>query len=285
MTTDNIPKMLQQASNSNRDLFLEVLNGVMHNGSVLAPRGQKIREIENAMIELNPIYPCMSFTDRKFNLEYAKKEWIWKLTGNRYDESIKDHAKAWADLADVDGGYNSNYGQYFFGKQNGFEWVVHELIRDKDSRRAVIPLLNADHLRTNNPDHVCTESISFRIRDDRLNMSVNMRSNDVIWGLTTDAITFCLLYRMVYVYLREFYPELGIGIYNHKADSLHIYERHWPMANAILQAGPDAYTAIEIPWPFGFQEVEILRATGGKMTLEQLSEYPIELPFYSWLVS
>lgn len=265
--------------------ILQMVHHIMNSGQTVSPRGQKILEIENGSLDLSPLYPCMSFQDRGLKLDYAKKEWIWKLSGDRFDTSISEHAGAWANLKDVDGGHNSNYGQYFFGQQNGIDWVVKELIRDKDSRRAVIPLLNSDHLRTNNPDHVCTESISFRIRDDMLNMSVNMRSNDFIWGFTNDAITFSCLYRLVYALVRPFYPDLAVGVYHHKADSLHIYERHWKMARQIATNGMEKFFQVDIPMIPEYEEAMLLIATQGKLTLEELEAKPFSTNFYRWLIS
>lgn len=280
--TDEVLATVAQGSGRS---ILQMVHHIINSGATVAPRGAKILEIEDGLLTLSPMFPCMSFEDRKINIQYAKQEWIWKLSGDRFDDSIAEHAKAWNGLKDVDGGYNSNYGQYFFGKQNGLEWVVNELIRDKDSRRAVIPMLNQDHLRTNNPDHVCTESISFRIRGDALNMSVNMRSNDFIWGFTNDAITFSCLYRMVFALLRPFYPELAVGVYCHKADSLHIYERHWPMARQIATNGMEKFTRIDIPMIEDAEEARLLIATKGKLKLEDLDKYAFSTAFYRWLIS
>lgn len=281
MSEQNLSAIAEQSGRN----ILTMIHHIMNSGREVSPRGAKIKEIEDGMLTLSPLFPCMSFEDRKMKIGYAKHEWIWKLSGDRFDDSIKNHASAWADLKDTDGGYNSNYGQYFFGQQNGFRWVVEELIRDRDSRRAVIPLLNQTHLRTNNPDHVCTESVSFRIRDGALNMSVNMRSNDFIWGFTNDAITFSCLYRLVYAALEPFYPDLQIGTYCHKADSLHIYERHWPMARQIATNGMEKWYLEEIPIISNPHEANLLIATQGKLESDDLRHYSFDTAFYHWLVS
>lgn len=267
----------------NAETFLSVFRGIMKYGHESSPRGQRIIEQEDKMFAIDPRFPIMNFEDRNVNIDYFKREWIWKLSGDRYDDSIAKYAKAWGGLKDVDGGYNSNYGQYFFGKQNGFDWVVKELIRDKDSRRAIILLLNDEHLRTNNPDHVCTFSVGFRIRDNHLNMSVNMRSNDFIWGFTNDSFTFCMLYRLVYGYLKHFYPQLKIGLYTHKADSLHIYERHWDMTNKIISGGVAKYTPLVIPFPASLTEVQYIIATGCTTTADTIDTAKFDL--YNWIKS
>lgn len=263
----------------NGSVFLKVIQAIMMNGNESSPRGQKILEIEDAKFSIDPRYPAMNFEDRKLNIDYFKKEWLWKLSADRYNDKITEHASTWSGIKDVDGGYNSNYGQYFFGPQ-GFDWVIRELIRDKDSRRAVIVLLDKGHIRTNNPDHVCTYSVSFRIRDNMLNMSVNMRSNDLIWGFTNDALTFCMLYRLVYGYLRTIYTDLRVGGYTHKADSLHIYERHWDMCNKILDGGLPKFENIYIPFPRSHAEVQYIIANGGK-----IKEPIVGYDLHNWMVS
>jgi thymidylate synthase len=275
---------------SNAIRFLQMLSDIMNDGPIVSPRGQNIRELEDYMFTINPMYPCMSFEARKFSLDYTKKEWLWKLSGDRFNKSILEHAKAWNGLADTDGGYNSNYGQYFFGHQQGFMWVLGELMRDKDSRRAMIPLANYTHLRVDNPDHVCTQSISFRIRDNKLNMSVNMRSNDAIWGLTNDAVTFSYLYRHLYAMLLPTYPDLKVGKYTHKADSLHIYERHWEMANKIIEDGIGKYFVVEIPH-MDSETSACLIATRGELDEAQIAFVEAnnvkgsKFEFYKWLKS
>ena len=120
--------------------------------------------------------------------------------------------------------------------------MIEELRRDPDSRRAVIPMLNTSHLFPRNKDVVCTESISFRIRDGKLNMSVNMRSNDAVWGMTNDVACFSFLHELVAGLLG-----VELGRYRHKADSLHVYERHFKMVETIIEQGETGHYTIDCP--------------------------------------
>ena len=217
--------------------FLEVYVDLLTNGIETSPRGARVKELEKYQFTLAPYERFTSFNARKMNFNYLKKEWLWYLSADPFDDMITDHAQMWKDIRQPDGRFFSNYGQYWFGKQEGLKWVIQELTRDPDSRRAVIPMLNFTHLFPSNKDVVCTEAITFRIRDNKLNMTVNMRSNDAIWGMTNDVACFSFLWEVTATLLQR-----EMGTYCHKADSLHVYERHFQMLEDLVEEGVEGYT-------------------------------------------
>jgi thymidylate synthase len=111
------------------------------------------------------------------------------------------------------------------------DWVVQTLIDDPDSRQAIIPMLSKEHLFKGNKDVVCSIGPQFRIVDGKLNIHVKFRSSDAIFGLGTDLPTYWWLWEMVAI-------ELGIGrgIFVFSADSLHIYDYHFGMAEQMIFA-------------------------------------------------
>ena len=84
-----------------------------------------------------------------------------------------------------------------------------------------------------NKDFVCTMYANFFIRHNILHMKVQMRSNDIFYGLTFDAPFFAFLQQSVFLKLKETYPDLELGMYYHFADNLHFYERHFELATEI----------------------------------------------------
>ena len=74
---------------------------------------------------------------------------------------------------------------------------------------------------------------NFFIRNNALHMKIQMRSNDIFYGLTFDAPFFSFLQQSVYLKLKETYPDLELGMYYHYADNLHFYERHFDLASEI----------------------------------------------------
>lgn len=258
-----------------KDIFKKILNSVYTFGDYSSPRGLKILEIENFHYELPPYERFMNFKSRKLNIDYIKEEIKWYLIGDEFDISIVKHAKMWGSLINENGGINSNYGQYVFGKQNQFDRVIETLKNDKDSRRATIVILSKDHLEAKTNDYPCTYSINFHIRDNKLNMIVNMRSQDAIFGMGNDVPCFSFIHEMMFVSLRETYKELEYGMYYHNADSFHVYEKHFEMLEKILEEDEE-FTPIECPKILNKNEVDFLR----KSNFENIPE---EFKFTQWL--
>lgn len=243
--------------------FAFLLYNTIHSPVEIHPRGQKVKEIGDAQITLDPRYPFQGFVSRKYNLAYFKEEMRWKLGANRYDESIKQHAKMWEAVQNPDGTFNSNYGVFWFGEQKGFWTVIEELVRDRDSRRAVIPMLGKEHMTPETVDTVCTEAVGFRIRDGALYMSVHMRSSDQIFGLGTDVPTFSVLFMLVHGMLQLHYQGLRLGNLTITAMSSHIYERHFKMAQAIVEEYSEmTYTSQELPQ--ASEPAEVLAIISGR---------------------
>lgn len=218
----------------NTNAWINMFSETMTNGGASSPRGIAIKELLDYQLTIRPEYPFMTFHGRKYDVGYFKKEMLWKLSASKYDESIKEHATMWSKVQNPDGTFNSNYGQYWFGEQAGMWNVICELLRDRDSRRAVIPMLSKEHMTPQTVDTVCTESVGFHIRKNTLYMSVHMRSSDQIFGLGTDIPTFSFLYRLIHAVLVERYPNLEIGTINISAMSSHIYSRHFAMVEQII---------------------------------------------------
>ena len=57
-------------------------------------------------------------------------------------------------------------------------------------------------------------------------MEVQMRSNDIFYGLTFDAPFFAFVHQHMYLWLKDTYPTLSLGTYTHFADNIHFYEQH-----------------------------------------------------------
>jgi hypothetical protein len=236
-------------ANAQARIYLQFLNDV-YQGIEVSPRGMKIREISDVPIVVDVNHPFMSFIDRKYPLKYFKDEMRWKL------------GAIWKNVINPDNTFNSNYGQYWFGEQGGFWTVVTELIRDPDSRRAVIPMLSAAHMAPHVKDTVCTEAIGFRIRNESLEMSVHMRSSDVIFGLGTDIPTFAFLYRLVCGFLLDHRLVKWSGYITITSMSSHIYERHFEMVENMLTRGISGYEPIPMPFCNSLEATTIIAKRG-----------------------
>ena len=256
--------------------FRQIYLDLQMKGRKVYPREHECIEIENYHVEFQPRERFANFTARKLNLQYIKREFLWYLKGDRFDDSITKHAKIWGQIQAQDGSFNSQYGQYIFGKENQFDKIVGILKADKDSRRASIIILKSENVSSETLDEPCTYAINFRIRNGKLNMSVHMRSQDAMYGLGNDIPTFSFIHEMILNALREFYPELEYGTYHHSVDSLHVYEKHFEMLNTIVRG--DTFKEIHISAMCGSQEVKFIRAL-------DFSNVPNEYAFTNWLIS
>jgi thymidylate synthase len=131
---------------------------------------------------------------------------------------------------------NSNYGALVINNEQ-IGWVVDSLLADNNSRQAIMFFNQPKFQFKGNKDFVCTMYANFFIRDNKLNMKIQMRSNDVFYGLTFDAPFFSFLMQSVYLILKkdDKYTSLELGDYYHFADNLHFYERHFELTEKIKQ--------------------------------------------------
>jgi thymidylate synthase len=161
--------------------------------------------------------------ERSWNREYANAEWQWYLSGDRNISKLGDlYGKVppiWTRMADKDGNVNSNYGwQWKRNKQ--LDNVIAMLESNPDTRQAAISIYDAKEINDGHyqNDTPCTYAVQFTILNNKLNMAVVMRSNDLWFGFCNDQYCFASL-QMLVAY------ELGIqcGEYYHYAHNLHLY--------------------------------------------------------------
>lgn len=256
---------------------------------VTSPRGMKILENTNVALVLeNPLSCLYSNQRRSSQKKYISAELLWYFMGRKDVEFIKDYAKFWTSIQNEDGTVNSAYGNLVFTKKNRFgysqyDWALKSLIKDRDSRQAVLHFNMPEHQYLTNKDFVCTMYAIFQLREDRLNLTVSMRSNDVILGLPTDVAFFATLQGQMLSHLKSKYPDIRLGTYTHIANSLHLYEHHFKLVEEMFDHD---FTREEIP-PVGR---DLVYADGTpsidfKVMFDRAkdpdSSYPD--PLYSWI--
>lgn len=177
---------------------------------------------------------------RSTPLEYLKGELIWYFTGSNKLEDILPYSSFWKLIANEDGTCNSAYGYRLFKDLNEhnesqWSWAYKSLLRDKDSRQAILYIGQPKFQYESNKDVPCTSFLQFFIRDNKLHLFTVMRSNDLIKGTTFDVPFFMLLLQNMYLLLKEHYKDLELGYYTHNAMSLHIYEQDFDLVQQMLR--------------------------------------------------
>ena len=159
---------------------------------------------------------------RKWSKEYAQAEWQWYLSGDRKVETLGNiYGKVpeiWQMMADENGEVNSNYG-WQWQREGQLDKVIEKLKSNPNTRHAAISIYDGKEINKYSKDTPCTYAVQFTIIDDKLNMSVYMRSNDLWFGFCNDQYQFSMLQQGVA-------EELGIevGWYYHHAHNMHIYK-------------------------------------------------------------
>jgi len=171
------------------------------------------------------------------NEEYIKVEIDWYNSRSTNINDIyndKEAPQAWQYTANTHGEINSNYGHLIFSKKyhKQYQHVLEELCEvNPDSRRASMiyqrPNIWREYKENGKNDFICTNAVTYYIRDGYLHAAVQMRSNDVMFG-----------YRNDYAWQRYVQEKLQTDLYYNgiktelghiywQVQNLHVYERHF----------------------------------------------------------
>ena len=180
--------------------------------------------------------PAIFGTPNKDYIE-AELQWYDSKSTNIYDiyGEDRDPPQAWLYSANDHGEINSNYGHLIWSKKyfKQYDKVLNELMKNPDSRRACMvynrPSIWHEYKENGKNDFICTNAVTYYIRDNELHAVVQMRSNDVIFGYRNDYAwqkhVFDLLRDDLYfngIHLEE-------GNIHWQVQNLHVYERHFDL--------------------------------------------------------
>lgn len=204
-----------------------LLEGVLDAGDDVKPRGMPVKEVRPLLLSLSRPERC--FTKRPgINRALTYME-ICQILAGDFDKGLFDAISPLASKLLTEG------GAYGPRTQEQLARAVEELEKDPDSRRAVVYVGRPEDLEhihaSSTTDQPCTMTWQFFNRGGRLEMIVNMRSWDLVWGLANDVPCFVAIQQGLAWALG-----LEVGGYTHLAGSAHIYERHWGIVPDIGRA-------------------------------------------------
>jgi len=159
--------------------------------------------------------------ERNWKEDYAEAEWQWYLTGmpniKVLGEIYGKIPEIWKRMANPQGYVNSNYG-YQWERNDQLGKVVSMLKANPETRQACVSIYDGKEMDEYTHDTPCTYAIQFTIVNNRLDMCVTMRSNDLWYGFCNDQYQFSKLQEMVSKRL-----EIETGVYYHFAHNMHLY--------------------------------------------------------------
>lgn len=228
-------------------LYFMALNELVEKGEVCSPRGKLVKELRPAAVEFTNPYNRVTFLGgRRINPFFQIAESLWILSGRADVAWLTQFNANMATFSDDGVWFNAPYGERIrsWGKNSAHNIIINpvdqmvdvynKLLSDKDTRQAVIVISNpsfdnsAYTIKQQGKDIACNLVITFKIRDDKLHMTVFNRSNDVNWGLFgANLCQFTTIQETLLNWLKfsgqEGFANLEMGEYCQMTDSLHVY--------------------------------------------------------------
>ena len=163
---------------------------------------------------------------RGWSEEYAEAEWQWYLSGvpniAKLGSLYGKVPQIWKRMADENGSVNSNYG-WQWQRNDQLGKVIRMLRENPNTRKATISIYDGKEIDMYSTDTPCTYAIQFTVVDNKLNMSVMMRSNDLWYGFCNDQYQFSSLQMLV-----AYETGYDLGWYYHFAHNMHLYNDKLP---------------------------------------------------------
>lgn len=224
-------------------------------------RGSLCYELpEPAMFKItNPLAREVTIPERKWFKVLPYAESLWIASGRNDMTYITHYLPRMADFSDdgicMRGGYGPRYRNYNGGRDDyricsinvrqqdsvdQLKYVLECFKVDMETRRAVMgfgdPMKDCFDEKwelKKSKDIPCTRELHFMKQscNNKLDLIVRMRSNDLIWGASAVNI-------FNYTFMQEYVATilgLEIGDYYHIADNLHFYDRHIEMVKKLAE--------------------------------------------------
>ena len=187
-------------------------------------------------------FPMITLRNNSKTIKNAIDEilWIWQKKSNKISE-LNSHI--WDQWENDEGTIGKAYG-YQLGKKYEFktkegikvmdqvDYVLYLLKHDQSSRRIMTNLFNHEELKDMELEP-CAYGTQWLVKEGKLHLILNQRSQDMLtangWNL------------MQYAALQYMFAQvsgLEVGTLTHNIGDCHIYDRHIPLVEKLLEAEP-----------------------------------------------
>ena len=117
---------------------------------------------------------------------------------------------------------------YHLRMEKQIPWLIGELRRNPETRRAVILTRTGEDQLTDSP--ACLQHLQYFVRGGALHCKVLFRSNDATKATFMNAFALIMLQKRTADAL-----SLPVGTYTHRANSFHVYERDYDMFDGYVR--------------------------------------------------
>jgi thymidylate synthase len=222
------------------DGYFDLHKHLVNNGEKISSRNGNTIEILNFKTEIkNPLSRCIGGKSRNVNIFFLLAEALHIWAGRRDVKFLKLFNSQIAEYSD-DGVYFHapygfrlrNYGVHpmivpsdsnkhsLGGGIDQIQEIISILTKFPEDRRAVAQIWNPEFdLGVSSKDIPCNDMLMFKVRDNKLHITIQNRSNDLDWGLCTNVFQFSFILEIMARIMN-----FKVGTQVHNSQSLHIYD-------------------------------------------------------------
>ena len=181
-------------------------------------------------------FPIMTIRKQFIKSSVDELLWIWQKKSNRIAE-LNSHV--WDAWADEQGTIGKAYGyqlsvkhRYPQGEMDQVDKVLWDLKNDPASRRIIAHMYN-HHDLNEMALYPCAYSMTFNVSGNTLNAILNQRSQDMLTANGWNVMQYATLLHMI-----AQATGFEAGELVHVIADCHIYDRHIPMVEEMLEKKP-----------------------------------------------
>ena len=186
--------------------------------------------------DLQEEFPIMTLRRTFYRSCIDELLWIWQQKSN---DVSKLHSHIWDAWADENGTIGKAYGyqlgvkhQYPEGEFDQVDRVLYDLKRNPNSRRILTNIYNFADLHEMGL-YPCAYSMTFNVSGNTLNAILNQRSQDMLTANNWNVVQYAAL-----VHMMAQVSGLVPGEFVHVIADCHIYDRHVPLEEKMLEKEP-----------------------------------------------
>ncbi len=183
--------------------------------------------------DLSKEFPIITLRRTAFKSAVDELLWIWQKKSNTVND-LSSHI--WDSWADETGSIGKAYGYqlgvkhtYPEGEFDQVDRVLYDLKHNPASRRIMTNIYNFQDLHEMHL-YPCAYSVTFNVADGKLNAILNQRSQDTLTANNWNVVQYAVL-----VHMFAQVSGLEVGELVHVIADAHIYDRHVPIVEKILQ--------------------------------------------------
>lgn len=183
--------------------------------------------------DLSKEFPIITLRRTAFKSAVDELLWIWQKKSNNVND-LNSHI--WDSWADESGSIGKAYGYqlgvkhtYPEGEFDQVDRVLYDLKHNPASRRIMTNIYNFQDLHDMHL-YPCAYSMTFNVTGNKLNAILNQRSQDTLTANNWNVVQYAVL-----VHMFAQVSGLEVGELVHVISDAHIYDRHVPIVEKILQ--------------------------------------------------